>query len=92
MTDDKPFLFCGEPRAGESSYCACHKRLSVKSDQPKGVPGGFVLPAFKPTAKRHGLRGRVNNPEGFGSGSQVAVDVRIRRSLETATILQEAAE
>lgn len=34
VTDDRPFLFCGEPKAGAGSYCACHKRMSVSADQP----------------------------------------------------------
>ena len=93
-TKDKPFLFCGEPKLAGSSYCACHKRMSVSSDQPKrgSAPGGFILPAFKPAPKRHGLRRLHNNPEGLGTGHRTAVDVHMRRSLETATILQEAGE
>lgn len=34
VTDTKPFLFCGLPRAAPSSYCACHKAMSVSADQP----------------------------------------------------------
>lgn len=87
MTADKPFLFCGEPKADASSYCACHKRLSVKSDQPRGTPGGFVLPAFA----RAGSKKNPGNPIPL-TGNRTPVDVHIRLSLETATILQEAAE
>lgn len=34
VTADKPFLFCGAPKAEGSSYCACHRRLSVSAEQP----------------------------------------------------------
>lgn len=86
MTADKPFLFCGEPKAEGSSYCACHKRLSVKSDQPRGAPGYDIGP------KRAGLRQNKGNAQSALIQHRTPVDVHIRRSMETATILQEAAE
>lgn len=39
MTDDKPFLFCGEAIVEGSSYCACHRRASLSADQPRAQSG-----------------------------------------------------
>ena len=32
VTDDAPFLFCGHPKDGESSYCAHHHFVTVRHD------------------------------------------------------------
>lgn len=92
MTADKPFLFCGEPKAETGSYCACHKVMSVSRDQPKGVPGGFVLFPRAAPATRAGLRQNKGNSTSALTGHRTPVDVHMRQSMETATILQEAAE
>lgn len=86
-TKDKPFLFCGEPKLAGSSYCACHKRMSVSADQPKrgSAPGGFILPKFV----RAGSKKNSGNQNAL-TGHRTPVDVRMRQSMETATILQEA--
>lgn len=39
VTADKPFLFCGARKAPGSSYCACHKAMSVSADQPLVLAG-----------------------------------------------------
>lgn len=39
VTDTKPFMFCAAPRDGESSYCACHRVMSVTPDQPPPMNG-----------------------------------------------------
>lgn len=90
LTRDKPFRFCAEPKLAGSSYCACHKPMSVRADQPKrgSVPGGFVLPKFV----RAGSRRSAGGEQSALLQHRTPVDVHMRRSLETATILQEAGE
>lgn len=39
VTDDKPFLFCGEPKIEGSAYCACHKAMSLDKKQPERLEG-----------------------------------------------------
>lgn len=72
VTDDRPFLFCGEPKAPESSYCACHKRMSVSADQPIAYRG-------------HELT-RVANYFGGGRAKQKQYDhsSEVRQRVDTA--------
>lgn len=84
MTDDKPFLFCGEPQAGESSYCACHKAMSVSPAQPvplRGMALTRLANAFG------GGRARALNKAGVERGRE-AVDTAMAMTLSTTRLKQ----
>lgn len=94
VTDDKPFLFCGERKPHGASYCACHKRMSVSAEQP--VPfSGRAADFFAGGRVRAGLRSGQAGSTPMGSGERMSVDARIRQSLagrQHSAIFKEAAE
>lgn len=65
VTDTKPYLFCAEPRDGESSYCACHKAMSVAEAQPQPLTdraADFLAGPSRPRpAKANGPRMPVDH-------------------------------
>lgn len=94
VTDDKPFLFCGEPKAVTSSYCACHKRMSVSAEQPAAY-SGRTADFFAGGRVRAGLHKSQAGVNPMGSGERMSVDAKIRQSLTARprnVIFREAAE
>lgn len=64
VTDTKPFLFCSEPQADESSYCACHKAMSLSETQPQPLTdraADFLAGRSPRVAKASGARMPVDH-------------------------------
>lgn len=85
VTDDRPHLFCGEPKLPGSSYCACHKPLSVSAEQPDPVSGRRLARLADFLAG-----GRARTAPNVGSErSRAAVDTYCRQTLGNAGLLAD---